>query len=132
MDLVRSILLELEKETYGGTPVSIAIKDHSNEEIVYHVMLLSEAGLIEALELGFGEINWMPIRLTWAGHEFLEAARDEKRWKKALKTMDTKGGGVVFAILEELLMSMMRSDLDAAVGPGGKRTKENANASPKV
>ena len=108
MNLVRQILMELEKEPYGGAPVSINIKDTTNEDVVYHVMLLDEAGLIEAFELGFGEINWMPIRLTWAGHEFLEAARDEKRWKKATKMMQTKGGGIVFEVLRDLLVSMVR------------------------
>ena len=108
MNLARQILMELEKEPYGGAPVSINIKDTSNEDVVYHVMLLDEAGLIEAFELGFGEINWMPIRLTWAGHEFLEAARDEKRWKKATKMMQTKGGGIVFEVLRDLLVSMVR------------------------
>jgi hypothetical protein len=109
MDLARQIMMELEKEPYRGTPVSINIKDTSNEDMVYHVMLLGEAGLIEAFELGFGEVNWMPIRLTWAGHEFLEAARDDKRWKKATKMMQTKGGGVVFEVLRDLLVSMVRS-----------------------
>ena len=109
MDLARQILMELEKEPYRGTPVSININDTSNEDMVFHVMLLAEAGLIEAFELGFGEINWMPIRLTWAGHEFLEAARDEKRWKKATKMMQTKGGGIVFEVLRDLLVSMVRS-----------------------
>ena len=109
MDLARQILMELEKEPYRGTPVSISIDDTSIEDMVYHVMLLDEAGLIEAFELGFGEINWMPIRLTWAGHEFLEAARDEKRWKKATKMLETKGGGIVFEVLRDLLVSMVRS-----------------------
>jgi hypothetical protein len=33
-------------------------------------------------------------RLTWEGHEFLDAARDEKRWKKAMSTVKEKGGTI--------------------------------------
>jgi hypothetical protein len=34
-------------------------------------------------------------RLTMAGHDFLEATRDETRWNKAMKTVSEKGGGAV-------------------------------------
>jgi uncharacterized protein DUF2513 len=30
--------------------------------------------------------------LTWAGHEFADAARDEKRWKKAMQSFERKAG----------------------------------------
>jgi hypothetical protein len=110
-DLVRQILLELEKEPYKGQPIPIKMDDYSNDEIVYHVMLLNEAGLIEAFDLGIGDVSWMPVRLTWSGHEFLDAARDDERWDRAKEAMAGRGDGIVFEVLKELLLDMRRSDL---------------------
>ena len=54
-------------------------------------MLLDEAGLIEAIDLSSRNgPAWLPQRLTWAGHEFIEASRDESRWHKALNLMKEK------------------------------------------
>jgi hypothetical protein len=109
-DLIRQILLELEKEPYQGQPIPIKMDEYSNDEIVYHVMLLNEAGLIEAFDLGIGDVSWMPVRLTWSGHEFLDAARDDERWNRAKEVMADQGEGVSFEVLKELLMDMLRSD----------------------
>ena len=35
-------------------------------------------------------------RLTWQGHEFLDAARNEDRWNQAKKTISEKGGSLTF------------------------------------
>jgi len=41
-------------------------------------MLLHEAGFIEAMDLStLGGICWKPTRLTYNGHEFLDAARSD-------------------------------------------------------
>jgi hypothetical protein len=109
-DLVRQILLELEKEPYQGQPIPIQIDDVTKEEIVYHVMLLNEAGLIEAFDLGIGDVSWMPVRLTWSGHEFLDAARDDDRWNRAKQRMADQGDGTAFEVLKEVLLDMLRSD----------------------
>jgi hypothetical protein len=42
--------------------------------------------------------------LTWKGHEFLEASRDDTRWKQAKETVVKKAGGVVFELLKEVLI----------------------------
>ena len=48
-------------------------------------MLLNEARLVKAVNFSttYGDSNWVPLRLTWEGHDFLDAARNEDRWKKA-------------------------------------------------
>jgi hypothetical protein len=54
-------------------------------------MLLHEAGLVEAMDLGVG---WKPVRLTYSGHEFLDAARNDSIWEKA-KTAVVESTGVL-------------------------------------
>ena len=81
MDLIREVLLEVEKVEGWDDWKQIEFKDRDPEEISYHVMLLAEAGLIEAKKICDGGA-WLPMRLTWEGHEFLDAARNDTVWKK--------------------------------------------------
>ena len=47
-------------------------------------MLLNESRLVKAVNFStYGDSNWVPLRLTWEGHDFLDAARNEDRRKKA-------------------------------------------------
>jgi hypothetical protein len=108
MDLVRQVLLEIEKQPFTGDWIDLSIDSHTPEEITYHVMILFEAGLIEAEEVSdFSNVDWKPIRLTWEGHEFLEAARDDSRWKKATSTVLQRAGGIAFDVLKQLLTKLM-------------------------
>jgi hypothetical protein len=107
MDLARQILLQIEAAPYDGKWVDLSLPGHSDEEVTYHIMLLAEAELIEAINLSsHSGISWKPKRLTWAGHEFLEASRDESRWEKAKSIIREKGGGIVFSILKDLLVKL--------------------------
>jgi hypothetical protein len=80
MKLCGQILTEVEKQpTMGLTPVGI---DGRNvDEIDFHVMLLKEAGFVDAEQVGSpaGEPLWHVRRLTWAGCEFLERERAAER-----------------------------------------------------
>lgn len=52
MDLVRLILLEIEKSTEDPrSEIRLQIPNYTFEQISYHVMILHEAGLIEADDL---------------------------------------------------------------------------------
>ncbi|MEW5988435.1 MAG: DUF2513 domain-containing protein [Chloroflexota bacterium] len=42
--------------------------------------------------------------LTWNGHEFLEAARNDQFWNRAKRVLREKGSGMVFSLLNELLL----------------------------
>lgn len=113
MELVRSILLALEEAPFDGGPLGrLEHKDHTSEEVSYHLMLLHEAGLIHAFDFSPDEdTDWVPGWLTWAGHEFLDAARDNTRWKKALALVKNKGGGAVFEVLKQVLVSQVKEQV---------------------
>ncbi len=105
MDLIRKVLISLEeREDAGAGPLQI---DGYDEPLIsYHVMLLAEAGLIEATDMsGSNSIEWMPERLTWSGHEFLDLARSDKTWAVAKSRMASIGGfalDVMKALLIEI------------------------------
>ncbi len=47
--------------------------------------------------------------LTWEGHEFSEAARDDTRWNKAMTVVKEQGGSITLGVLKQLLVSLMRN-----------------------
>ena len=117
LDLAREILKEIEDHAYdpnGSFEVKIA--GRSSEEISYHVMLLNEAGYIEASSLPTtDETIWKARRLTWEGHEFLEAAKDNTRWSRAKTMMKEKGVAMTFEVMKQLLTEMMKGTI--GLGP---------------
>ena len=117
MDLAREILTEIEGQSYDPNRFfEVKIDGHSTEEVSYHVMLLDDAGYIEASSLPTTDGTiWKVQRLTWEGHEFLEAARDDTRWSRAKVMMKEKGGGMAFEVLKLLLIEMMKGTI--GLGP---------------
>ena len=87
-DLVRAILLEVEAAPANRQPDKIDVDGYSDDEVLEHIELLKEAGYLDARTMrastGGGRIMaaWVE-RLTWSGHEFLNDARDDTRWKQA-------------------------------------------------
>lgn len=113
MDLIRQVLLEMEKQSFEDSGTFLKFDGYSDEEVSYQVMLLDEAGLIQAQNLSGGsDLVWVPMRLTWQGHEFLDAARDDTRWNKAKDAM-AKAGGFVFEVAKSLLIDYMKQQLSA-------------------
>jgi hypothetical protein len=109
MDLIRKILLavELIESPRGAGP--LRFDDYDDVDVSYHVMLLHEAGLIRARDdSGHGDFVWDPIRLTWAGHEFLDAARSETLWNKAKGLVLKSGSGLLFDVLKPLLTELIK------------------------
>jgi hypothetical protein len=107
MDLARQILFEIEGLPHGDDVIfQPEIEGHSSDEVSYHMMLLVQAGYIEGEEAPDG---WHARSLTWQGHEFLDAARDETRWNKAKKIVMEKGGAITFEMLKHLLLELMKN-----------------------
>ena len=85
MDLVRSILLEVEKLPAGNWDAVTGIDGCDPAVFSGHVDLMKQAGLIEAAVPhadGVGPISARVFRLTWQGHDFLDAVRNESVWSK--------------------------------------------------
>lgn len=90
MDLIRAILLEVEKNaSLAGCPVQIA--GRTREELYYNAMQAKDAGFIEA-KFAPGSPDFHVIRLTYAGHEFLDALRNDPTWNKTKQIVIEKTG----------------------------------------
>jgi Hypothetical protein (DUF2513) len=99
MDLLRSLLLKVEEQA-DGSFTTIEIPGHSESEVRYHAQLAQGAGFIEA---EFMMDGFIVTGLTWAGHEFLDAAREDKLWNKAKQTVLKNAGTLTVEALKTAL-----------------------------
>lgn len=107
LDLCRTLLLELEEDPAVTGMKNLEVDGVTEEQVSYHVKLLHEAGLIEAHDASaLNSFRWYPIRLTWQGHEFLDAARDEARWDKAKAFAREKTGSLAFEFVKVALFKV--------------------------
>lgn len=111
MELARSILIEIEKAPTFSSSIKLNFEGFTDELVSYHIMLLNEAGLIIATDLSSShDLNWFPERLTWQGHEFLEASRNTTAWNRTKEIM-AKSGGFVFEIAKTVLIEIIKNQL---------------------
>lgn len=117
MELVRSLLLSIEESHNGRDPIQFKPDEsdkYSKNEIEYHLRLMNDAGLIDAnFSSTFAGPESLVRGLTWAGHDFLEAAKNPEVWEQANKEAESKGSKlndlpieIVKALLIEALKKM--------------------------
>jgi hypothetical protein len=116
MDLIREILHRAEE--LGPESVPRPIYDARSPEEAYQIALMKDAGLVEA---DMEHTNGIPTgavitRLTWAGHDFLDASRDSTVWNKAVEHVIKPGASWTFSILSEWLKQEGMRRLGLLVG----------------
>lgn len=99
LDLIRAILLAIEaKSSIDPRPVDVA--GYPTEHIGYHVELLHDAGYLKGVRMaGFG---LHPTALTWQGHEFLDAARNDSVWTQLKTELKDKRLSLPIAVVQDL------------------------------
>jgi hypothetical protein len=116
MDLVRAILTRIEQSSSGWAQQPFGIASFTPEEVGYHAHIMMEDGLIEGVDvthLGSKSPEAVPQALTWKGHEFLDAARDQKRWNQA-KAIIGKVGSAPLSMWMKVLHDLMAKELGIA------------------
>jgi len=113
IDLIRKILIYLEEKPDDRVVQEIHLEGYSTKEIQYHFILMDEAGFIrcereKSSSTDDRVIRVYPFSLTWQGHEFLEASRNDTFWKKAKDTVKSKAGALPIEVLKALLISMAK------------------------
>lgn len=103
MELIRTILLMVEADEYQGEG---GVGGYDACIVAEHVELLLDAKLVEGeVQHFYGDEppDARISRLTWSGHEFLAAARNETVWRKVLGIVKAQGGSVPFQVMQTLL-----------------------------
>ncbi|BBP58506.1 DUF2513 domain-containing protein [Pseudomonas sp. St316] len=116
LDLVREILIHYEEKDNDAMDKELSLDGHAQSKINYHLLLMDEAGLLRCEKTYSSTtptrvIKVYPFSMTWKGHEFLDAARDNKVWAKAKSVCVEKSGVLTFEIVKDLLILMAKDKL---------------------
>ncbi len=115
MELVRDLLVKIEEDTSKGGFSFVAEEGYkfTNDEIEYHLELMINAGLIDGKVFHTFDGAIIDIKsLTWQGHDFLDAARNDKVWEKAEATAQDKGmdlSSLPLDIVKDLLVESTKA-----------------------
>lgn len=106
MDLVRYILEQVESRKYEVNASELVNGRHDEAEVVYHVRIMKQAGLLDArIEDDLSGNHYAIIfGLTWDGQEFLSLVRDSSVWSKIKTEVMNKTGSLSFEVLKELAL----------------------------
>jgi len=109
MELIRLLLLQMESDEEPPE-----LKKYDTATLGYNAALLVDAGLVEGSVTK--DNNGMPVgavllHLTWAGHDFLDSARDPKIWRLAKEKVLKPGISFTFTLLAEYLKNEARKQL---------------------
>ena len=110
MDLVREILLTFE----AGRELA-ATHSHTEAEILHHLAIMTEAGLLHGQVILPDEDfagAAMIERLTWHGHDFLAAARDQTVWNQVKRTVLDAGKSWTLEGLKRILFDLAGRAID--------------------
>lgn len=107
-DLIRYILLEIESKTPQNV---LSASDFTGDitTISYHLTLLLESGLVIGHNIGTLQNSYdcKVDRLSWAGHDFLDAISNETIWSKVKNSVKEAGGKVTIETPKAIAIKYM-------------------------
>ena len=116
-DTIRELLTKVEECTTPADEVRLShFPSERKAEISYHMALLIEANLVHgriSKTMGQEPHDFFAQRLTWNGHEFLDAIRNDTVWTKTKKAFRDKGMDMSF----DLVMTIARDAASALMKP---------------
>lgn len=112
LDLSREILLYLEDIPTPNTDI-VMIDGYSKEIIDYHLNLMNAEGYITLKKQSIhGQSPILfEISLTWKGHNFLDASRNNNLWNLLKEKIKAEGIKITLDIAYEMLVSLIKNQL---------------------
>lgn len=105
-NIIRNILISLEEKSSGKHTLHLSdFPEDEKGEYSYHVELLIEAGMISgsmSKAIGRTPHDFIATRMTWEGHEFLDAIRNDTVWKKAKSSFAQHGLSMTFDLIRSV------------------------------
>jgi hypothetical protein len=100
MDLIRQILFKMEASSEPAVMGAewLNIDGYTIDQVGYCLDLMVDGNLLRVV---FGS----SYAISWQGYEFLEAARDQKRWAHFRKIC-SEAGGLTFDVCTDILKDM--------------------------
>lgn len=118
MDLVREILLEIEKSYVSTAIRDLQIDGYDKETIAYHCKILHEARLVSEYKPIYADDGLLAFfvgGLTWEGNDYLDKIRDNTLWKKTKDIIKDKGLPLVFETIKTISTTIIAAATEGAV-----------------
>lgn len=113
LDLIVKILLAIEDAPPVEGWHKFDFGDTSDDQLSYHIQLLHDAGLIDAVDArSKGHFEWHARDLTWTGHDFLDKARSASWLEKIKSRADEEGLDLIVAGIKYGIGSILGSDIE--------------------
>ena len=115
LSLIRKILLRCEEapanQWLEAKHFDLGVANHDLGE---HVDLMIDAGLLDGEMQGThdDETSFYIRKITWQGHDFLDASRDIKIWTKFLEMAKERGLSLTF----DLALAWLKKEVAARAG----------------
>ena len=122
-DCIRALLIFLEENLQvesNGLSEGIKLRhivpndtlsEFSPGDIYYSVTKLAEAKYITLADKNISPKKMIIKEISWEGHEFLDAARNQSNWNKAKTIIKEKGGSITIDVLKQLLIQLLKTSL---------------------
>ena len=119
-DTIREILTTLEDNTLPNNILQLSdFPSAQTANISYHAELLLEAGLVDGemqKTIGRGAHGVFITRLTWHGHEFLDAINNDTVWEKTKKSFTNSGISMTFELIKSVATDTASSLVKSTLG----------------
>lgn len=115
VELIRKILLRLEESEVELVASEIVLDGYTATEIVRHAqMLVEDTEFLEGEDASSeDDCDFILVRLTYHGHDFVSLARDETAWRRARADVAKNVGGETIELIQRMLVENARSSLQA-------------------
>lgn len=118
-DLIRQLMLDLESAT-AAVGDAHKVDGYTRDEVAYHLALILRAGLAEGPEPRYpsdGSDPTIPrlimvLRLTPAGHDFIDTLRDDTVWKTVKESAKKAGGSLSLELLKQVGTAVIKAHLN--------------------
>lgn len=109
MSLVRHLLQYIEAQPAGSTIQTVDVPDGTDAATaVEHLQLMIDHGLIDGQVLDASHPAFIIEKLTWQGHDFLQAVMNDTVWRRITSKAKELGGAMTLDIAKELGMKYLK------------------------
>ncbi|WP_417279242.1 DUF2513 domain-containing protein [Celeribacter sp.] len=116
LDRMREILCFIEDDNDVHGRAILAGNAFFNAEDSYQIQLLQQAGFIQVgpISMGSGMPSWGSV--TFEGHDYLDAIRDEGIWSKTKNAVAETGGSASIEIVKALAVGFLKKKISQHTG----------------
>ena len=113
LDLVRAILLLVEEKEDCRAKVFAA--GQATDAELYHVQLLLDAELLK--EVGTVRSSQKrKVQLTWQGHDYLDAVRDDQVWNRTKEAIRETSGSTALELVKLVAIGFAKTKIAKHTG----------------